>query len=244
MLHCHGTDIRKITPFTRPMVERALRGAAHVYYATPDLADFVCKRRPDARFLPNPVDATTFAPRSPSGESTSVFICCALTEIKGARRLLQACRRLAAERPDITVTALAGGHYAADFASLPNVRMIPRQKRHDLPAIISQHGVVMGQALVGAVGMSELESMACSRPVVAWYRFKHAYPEPPPIIRAVDGWDIAENVMRLVDDAEARQRVGDESRAWVRRYHDVDAIAAQVEESALDLARWSRAQAS
>ena len=90
LLHCHGSDVRRITPFTMPMVERALRGASSVFYATPDLGAFVLKRRPDATFLPNPVDSQTFAPRAPVTGSRDVYICCSLTDIKGIRRILQA----------------------------------------------------------------------------------------------------------------------------------------------------------
>lgn len=237
LLHCHGSDIRKITPFTMPMVERALRGADAVFYATPDLGDFVRQRRPDAQFLPNPVDSDTFAPLAPVSEKREVYVACSLTDIKGTPRILQACRRLAAERPDIRITAIAGGPFTPKFAELPNVRLIPRQKRQDLPAIISRHGVVIGQALLGVVGMAEFEAMACARPLVAWFRYNQAYPEPPPIARAVDGYDIAENVMRLVDDDDERARLGAASRAWVRRHHGVDAVAARVEEAAYEMIR-------
>lgn len=236
LLHCHGSDVREITPFTRPMVDRALHGAAKVFYATPDLASFVLARRPDAEFLPNPVDSVTFAPGAPASESSDVFICCALTDIKGAPRLLKACQRLADERPDIRITAIAGGDYTRRFQELPNIRLIPHQRRQDLPGVIAAHGVVVGQVLLGVVGMAELEAMACARPVVSWYRYDRAYPEPPPFVRAVDGVDIAEAVIRLVDDAAERQAIGDEGRAWVQRHHNVDEIAARVEAAALDVA--------
>jgi glycosyltransferase involved in cell wall biosynthesis len=235
ILHCHGSDVREITPFTRPMVERALRGAAHVFYSTPDLAAYVTQRRPDAEFLPNPVDAEEFRPLSPARESRDVLICCALTDIKGAPRLLDACRRLSEQRPDIRVTAIAGGEWTPYFEALPNVTLVPHQPRAKLPALMSRHGVIVGQVLLGAVGMAELEALSCARPVVAWYRYNHAYPERAPFVRAVDGFDIAASVMRLVDDANLRQELGDAGRAWVQRYHNVDETAERVERAALAL---------
>ncbi|MBI2767837.1 MAG: glycosyltransferase family 4 protein [Chloroflexi bacterium] len=235
ILHCHGSDVREITPFTRPMVERALRGASRVFYSTPDLASYVKARRPDAEFLPNPVDTDDFQPMAPARESRDVFICCALSDIKGATRIHDACRRLAEQRPDIRVTAVAGGEWTARFEALPNVTLVPHQRRSRLPAIISRHGVVVGQVLLGVVGMAELEAMACARPVVAWYTHNHAYPERPPFVRAVDGVDIAAAVTRLVDDADGRQRLGDAGRTWVRRFHSVADTAERVERAALGL---------
>lgn len=235
ILHCHGSDVREITPFTRPMIQRALRGAEKVYYATPDLAAYVLARRPDAEFLPNPVDGELFRPIEPATARDSVFVCCSLSDIKGAPRILEACRRLARLRPDIRITAIAGEEYTEDFAVLPNVTLIPRQPRNHLPEIISQHGVVMGQVLLGVVGMAELEAMACARPVVSWFCHRGAYEAFPPFVRAVDGFDIATAVIRLVDDADERTRIGEASRAWVTRYHNVGAVSERVERAAEEI---------
>ncbi len=235
ILHCHGSDVREITPFTRPLVERALKGASRVFYATPDLGDFVTSRRPDAEFLPNPVDADLFHPEVPARESRDVYVCCALNDIKGVRRIYQACRKLQEWRPDIRITAIGGGDHASEFAALPNVRLVPFGAREALPAIVNQHGVVIGQMLLGVVGMAELEAMACGRPVVTWYSFNHAYPERPPFVTAVDGHDIAKCVIRLVDGAGERQSLGDAGRAWVTRYHGVAATAERVERAAMEI---------
>jgi glycosyltransferase involved in cell wall biosynthesis len=240
ILHCHGSDVREITPFTRPMIRRALKHAGKVFYATPDLAGYVLKRRPDAEFLPNPVDSEQFCPLAPARESRTVWICCSLNDIKGASRILDACRRLAVQRPDIKITAYGGGAYTGEFEALPNVTIVPHQPRSRLPEVISRHGVVIGQVLLGVVGMAELEAMACGRPVVAWYTYDRAYSERPPIVRAVDGYDIATNVIRLVDDADERQATGDAGRAWVQKHHSVAGIAERVEQAALELLATAR----
>jgi len=237
ILHCHGSDVRKITPFTRPMVERAIAGAGRVYYATPDLAKYVTAQRQDAEFLPNPVDAAEFRPAVPASSRNGVFICCSLTDIKGAGRIHRACRILARERPDVRVTAIAGGVWTPHFAELPNVTLIPRQPRRALPGIISEHGVAVGQAYLGAIGMSELEAMSCARPLVAWFTYNGSYGQRPPIVRAVDGVDLAANIARLVDDPVTRDELGASGREWVMREHSLDGAAAIVEEAALELLR-------
>jgi glycosyltransferase involved in cell wall biosynthesis len=206
-----------------------------VFYATPDLALYVRDRRPDAEFLPNPVDAQRFAPAVPARESRDVYVCCSLTDIKGAVRILSACRRLAETRPDIRITAIGGGAYTEAFRRLPNVTLIPHQRRSELPAVINRHGVVVGQMQLGAVGMAELEAMACGRPVISWFAYPKAYAEVPPLIRVVDGYDIALAIVDLVDHADVRQEIGDAGRAWVQRYHDVQTCAARVESVAQEM---------
>ena len=235
ILHCHGSDVREMNPFTRPMVERALAAADRVFYATPDLARYVRSRRPDALFLPNPVDATQFRPLAPVEASARVFICCSLTEIKGAARIVQACRMLAKERPDIQVTAYDGGEFAPAMGALPNVTLIQPQPRAALPGIIGRHGLVVGQVLLGALGMAELEAMACGRPVIAWSRFGSFYGESPPVVRALDGRDVATAIARLIDDPPLRARLGAESRSWVDTYHRLDSAGIAVETAALDI---------
>ena len=232
ILHCHGTDLRGSTVFTRSLIRNALRHARHVFYATPDLARYVKAVREDCEFLPNPIDTDVFAGQAPASEHGGVFICCALSDVKGAVRIYNACRRLADSRPDIKFTAVAGDPYTAEFAALPNVRLIPRQQRAQLPGIISQHGVVLGQVRQGAVGMAELEALACGRPVVAWFNQPHIYAEEPPFVRAVDGFDIASAVAQLVDDPAMRDRLGAEGRAWIQRYHRLDQAIDRVEQVA------------
>jgi hypothetical protein len=68
ILHCHGGDIRDITPFTRWITSRALKNAGLVFFATPDLGPGVRKTRPDAAFLPNPIDTRVFRPLAPCDE--------------------------------------------------------------------------------------------------------------------------------------------------------------------------------
>jgi glycosyltransferase involved in cell wall biosynthesis len=233
ILHAHGADVWGLTPFTRWPTKQALERAAHVFYSTPDLEPHTKRYRPDAEFLPNPIDWRTFSPLAPAAESNTVYIACALDDLKGAPRILRACRILQGERPDIRITAISGGERTAEFAALSNVSFIPRQKRRDLPAVIARHGVVIGQVNLGAVGMAELEAMSCARPVVSHFVFDHAYPEPAPFASASIPEEIAASVLRFVDDPAARAATGEAGRAWVRRHHDLDTIAGRVEEVAL-----------
>jgi len=233
ILHAHGADVWGLTPFTRWPTKQALERAAHVFYSTPDLEPHAKRYRPDAEFLPNPIDWRVFEPLAPAADSTAVYIACALDDLKGAPRILDACRILQARRPEIRITAVSGGERTAEFASLPNITFIPRQQRVDLPRVIARHGVVIGQVNLGAVGMAELEAMSCARPVVSHFVFNAAYPEPAPFAPASSPEEIAASVIRFADDPATRAAIGEAGRAWVRRYHDLDVIAGRVEEVAL-----------
>lgn len=228
ILHVHGDDVRAIGLLRKAITKPALSGAAHVFYATPELGRPVYRYRLDAEFLPNPVDTSLFAPAPPVA-GDDVYIACWIEENKGAAHLLEACRILLAERPEVRITALARGPYIADFAQLPNVLLVEPQPRRKLPALIARHKVVVGQVRHGAVGMAEIEAMACGRPLVAYFRYGRAYPEPPPIVDAEDGAAIAAAVLRLLDAPAERLALGEETRSWIERNHAREVVVARVE---------------
>lgn len=68
---------------------------------------------------------------------------------------------------------------------------------------------VIGQVFLGAAGMAEFEAMACARPVIGHFEHGDAYPEPPPFVDARVGREIADAVIRLVDHAAERARIGE-----------------------------------
>jgi glycosyltransferase involved in cell wall biosynthesis len=158
-----------------------------------------------------------------------VLICCGLTEVKGAGRLLKACQQLAKERPDIQITAIGGGEYTSAFQALPNVTVVAHQPRWKLPSLINEHGIVLGQVKLGSAGMAELEAMACGRPVVTWFNEIRAYSARPPFATAVDAIEIANAVKALADSAEMRDLLGGKGREWVVEHHGLERVVDRVE---------------
>ena len=229
ILHAHGDDVRAIGPLRRAITRPALRAAAHVFYATPELGRALAGERPDAEFLPNPVDTAAFSPAPEPADGEDVWIACWLEENKGVAHLLEACRVLLARSPEARVTAVARGPHVEAFAALPNVVLVAPQPRWKLPALIARHKVVVGQVHDGAVGMAEIEAMACGRPLVARFRYADAYPEPPPIVDVADGAEIADAVAELLATPAARVDLGQRTRAWTVRYHAREVAAACVE---------------
>jgi glycosyltransferase involved in cell wall biosynthesis len=158
-----------------------------------------------------------------------VYIACALEDHKGAAAIFDACQRLAHSRPEIAITAVGGWRRSRAFGRLPNVTLIPFQRRADLPALIGAHDVVIGQVQLGALGMAEMEAMSCGRPLVGWFNYPVAYAEQPPIASANQGRAIADAVARLVDDGAAREVLGTAGREWVVRYHSLEQVSGRVE---------------
>lgn len=230
VLHCHGDDVRDLgrRPW-RVLIRLALRRAMHVYYSTPDLAPWVLPVRPDAEFLPNPVDTATFRPQPLPPDARDVFIICALARNKGGDRILAAVRELSRRRPGVRITAIAGGELTRQFEALPTVVLLLHQPRGQLPGLMARHRVLVGQVHEGAIGMVELEGMACGRPVVASFRFADAYGTEAPVVHAETPAQVADAIERLLDDPVVAQALGEASRAWVEAHHDARRIAERVE---------------
>ncbi len=103
VLHCHGTDVREIRGGLRGWLNAvAERHAALVYYATPDLAPWVQPNRPDAIFLPNPIDTSSFTAKPPAARTI------------GGGAGGEARETLAPDRHDLLADALEPGPGARD----------------------------------------------------------------------------------------------------------------------------------
>ena len=238
VLHCHGDDVRDVERRVwAPVIKLAIRKARHVYYSTPDLRAPLERIRPDAEFLPNPIDVEQFRPQPLPPDAEDVLIACALSENKGVTNILEACRELAEARPESRITGFAGGTHAEEAHQLPNVLLLVHQPREKLPNLMARHRIIIGQVHQGAVGMVELESMACARPVVASFTYEDAYAEPPPFVQATNGAEIAEAVERLLDDPAAAGAIGGAGRTWVCKYHDANAMAERLEALAASFTR-------
>lgn len=230
VLHCHGDDVRDLAQrVRRPIIELALKRAAHVYYATPDLWPQLEAIRPDAEFLPNPIDTDLFRPTQMEEGGPDIFIACSLNANKGVENILEACELIVAARPNVRITALAGGEQTRAFDDFAQVTLVTYQPRTKLPALVGRHRVIIGQAHNGAIGMTELEAMACGRPVVTHFVYDDAYDEPPPLVRAHSGEEIAAAALQLLDEPQRAQEIGCASRTWIEHNHDVRKISERLE---------------
>lgn len=221
VVHCHGTDVRDPDRVRRALLRRTFAASELVVAATPDL--LACLPD-DARYLPNPVDTTLFAPTVPPREATrDVLVFSALTEVKGAMETLEVVRELKRLRPGLHISAIAHGPHVPEF-SRQGVEMVPYMTAGELPALLNDHRIVLGQRRLGVAGTSELQAMACGRPVVMPLSAAVDPGLRPPVTSARDPRLAAAEALALLDDAERLEHSGSEARRWTVANHRVEAV--------------------
>jgi glycosyltransferase involved in cell wall biosynthesis len=226
VLHCHGTDVRATLPGRGwgRIVAPAMRGAAAVVYATPDLAPWVARYRPDGQFLPNPIPM----PSMPVTEiGADVLLGARLDPVKGATAIGELMAELLRRRPSTSVTLIAHGSGVDRLRGTLGgaTTVIPPVPHAELTTLLAGHRAAVGQMEVGALGNFELEAMAAGLPTAARFRFPDAYAVPPPVIDGVDAADVARQLAELLDDEPSRVARGEASRAWVAEHHAPSKVA-------------------
>lgn len=229
VLHCHGSDIRGVTPMSPWGFEVAepLRRARLVYFATPDLARWVRPFRHDALFLPNPIELPPPMGVSPERD---ILVAVRLDPIKGVAAIVGLLRLVLARRPVTSVTIVDQGIGVEQVraAAGADARVVPRVGHEDIGGLFARHRVAIGQLRVGALGNHELEAMAAGIPIVSSFQYPEAYEEPPPIVSGADPEEAAQQVVRLLDDEEARRTHGARARSWIATHHAADPVAGRV----------------
>lgn len=233
ILHCHGTDVRRglYDPLRRGMVIQSLRRARKVLFSTPDLAQHVRPIRPDAIFLPNPIATDRFRPL-PQGSNAPlrILIISRLSPIKKVSVAFEAIQQLRARHPEIQVAALDFGHERGKYHRAPGVSFLAPVPYTEMPELINAHDIVLGQFGLGIISMSELEAMACGKPVICHFTYGAWYPEPPPPFATDQPAQVAAYLEELVQDPALQRDRGEAGRAWVERYHGYLAVAQRLAE--------------
>lgn len=121
-----------------------------------------------------------------------------------------------ASRPDpVKGTAIAEQAVNADWrAPLPRDEFLRR---------LAETRVIVGQLVIGALGLVELEAMSMGRPVICYIR-PELYPDPPPVPIARTGEEVRAHATRLLSDPSEADRIGREGQAWVRKHHDPEKV--------------------
>lgn len=227
VVHCHGSDVRGVRrrSIRGRLLRRYLGRAALVLYSTPDLEPWVTPWRPDAQFLPNPIDVDTFQLADPP--DTDLLLGVRLDPVKGAATAIEAAAGILAARPKTRVTVIVQG----PLAGLAQQRLGDRATyvapvdHRDLPRILAAHRVLLGQFRLGILSQMELEAMACGALVIASLGYPNATGEIPPIAVAHDARAATEAAVRALElpsesGTEPRRR----RRDWVVRYHGATAV--------------------
>jgi len=232
-LHCHGSDVRRDLHdrLRRWPIVTSLRRARAVLFVTPDLAPVVRPIRPDAIFLPDPVNTDRFAPNHTLAERRPrILIGSSLYPIKRVDIAFEAIRTLLARHPDVQVTAIDQGPERQRYYGTPGVTFVPPVPYQEMPALIQAHDLVVGQFGLGILSMVELESMACGKPVVCHFNYGDWYPELPPVLSTNQPAQAADYLSALIEDPALRRQSGERGRAWVEEQHGYLTVAQRLEQ--------------
>ena len=237
IVECHGSDVRYRLkhPFFRAILTPVFRRAATVLCITPDLLPVVQSVRPDAIFLPGPVDIDRFTPeqdkRQGSSRPWTILLFTRLDPIKGPEVAIQGIARFTERHADVRVRLLDWGllkeQYKRRFAH--RFEFIPPVGPEKVAQMIGSADVVVGQFLLGILSFCELQAMSCAKPVITSFRYDDAYPTPPPLVRATTPGEIDERLEYLFQHQEERLALGRKSREWVIENHDYRVLASKLE---------------
>jgi glycosyltransferase involved in cell wall biosynthesis len=232
VVHAHGTDVRRdlYRRLTGPLVRAGLARARAVMYVTPDLRRHIEPLRPDAQFMPNPLDLRAFTSHEATEQaSPSVLVISKLDRTKGIVDILAAIEQVWKVRPELTVAMFRFGDAREEAESFfarhrdnPSLRLLDYVKHEEMPELIRRFSIVVGQQNrnIGALGMSELEAMACGRPLVVRHDYPEAYGDPLPILESSDSEAIVRQLLALLDDPQRGRELGKRASAWVAKHHD------------------------
>jgi glycosyltransferase involved in cell wall biosynthesis len=165
--------------------------------------------------LPYPFDADDWEPAEPpGGGSVRIVHAPQHRHYKGTRFLLEAVERLRAEGLDVELSLVEG-------RTTEEAR--EEYRRAD---------VVADQFLIGAYALLAIEAMALGKPVVCYLdpRLARYHPEwrDTPIVSANPD-TLADELRRLVVDADLRRELGRRGPEYVRRVHSLEAVGARLD---------------
>jgi len=105
-------------------------------------------------------------------------------------------------------------------------KLIEGVSNHEFKNILKMADIVIDQLIIGSYGMYSIESMAFGKPTICYLRedLIDSFPEKPPIYNANIN-NIKERLEILIQDEELRKIIGEQSRAYVEKYHNSDFVA-------------------
>jgi glycosyltransferase involved in cell wall biosynthesis len=215
VMHWHGSDIRN--PQFRPGIQWGADHAAAVVYSTPDLRQHAEPVRPDAIYLPNPVDLAELPLWNPAGPPRVLFASRWEDSKGGIEQLKIAAAINEVTHGQVVLEGLDWGDRADEARSL-GIKLIPTMPKPAYLRWLSGAHCVVGQS-AGILAMSELQALAMGIPVVM--NVGDDYYNNAPVLSGGSPEDLAAHVVRTLEDpiALSAQLKG---REWVEQNHGPD----------------------
>jgi hypothetical protein len=224
VLHCHGSDVRTLQYDARytGTVRRALRSAAGVFYSTPDLAQHTLWHRPDAVYLPVPIDTAALPGWAPTSGPPQILFASRWDDSKGLLSQLTIAAGLvdATNGTDAEVVGLDWGP-AAGAARVAGVRLLPRRDHDAYLQLLASAHVVVGQSS-GILAASELEALGIGAPLLMTADHDLYGDAPPPVLDSTTATpdDVVQAAVEALADPVATAQT-QQGPGWVTRHHGV-----------------------
>jgi len=200
VLHYLGSDIRGKSPAELAFGKKAGAEVVGSY----DAIRWV----PEAEVIPPGIDVRAIDPTPPTDRARPVILHAPSSRRrKGTEHVIAACEGL-----DADLLLVEGLHHADAFE---------RYRDAD---------IVVDQLNAGWYGLFAIECMALGKPVLTFLhdeavrRTEEAFGVPLPIVRATRD-DLRARLEPLVSSPAERRRLGEASRAYVERVHDLEGVA-------------------
>jgi glycosyltransferase involved in cell wall biosynthesis len=235
-LHIHGTDIREYIrrPLLGYLIQQGIHRAEKVFYTTPDLEVLIMPYRKDAIFFPNPIDTELFNPNSKLKfeDHHDVFVISKIDKYKGIKEILNSIDLLWDVYPNIKVRTFGFGNAmeeAREFfnkhSGRPELKITGPVSHENMIRLINSSKLILGQLGTGILTCSELEAMACGKPVICNFSYPGIYQTDPPIVYARNSEEAKEKILLLITDPSLADVTGSLGRAWIEDYHNKETIS-------------------
>ena len=235
-LHIHGSDVRLHIhwPILGKIIRTGIEKAETVFYSTPDLKPLVEAIRPDAIFFPNPIDTEHFIPRVSNDPQNDpvIFNINKMDRFKGIEEILRSIELIWERYPKTTVKMFNFGNAMKDAQGFlkrhegdSRLILLPPVPHEEMISLIQGSTLIIGQLETRALTVSELEAMACCKPVICCVRHSADYPTPPPILNATTAEDIRDFANSLLKNPNQGTKLGMEARNWVVENLDTRVVA-------------------
>lgn len=226
ILHLHGTDLRidwgcsGIGALTRSAILRADR----VLVATPDLLEEAQTIRSDSIYVPNPLPPHLLqqTPEQKPIPGRVVFNA-RWDAAKGGNDLIGIANALVQQ--GIKVVGIDWGTHTGE-ARKAGVQLLPKMTPPEYQQFLGEGEVVVGQFSVGSFGISDLQTLAAGRPLVTF--LNNEAESDAPVVN-VGSEEVAQEVSKLLDDANQRKNLGAAGRNWVLQSRHPSSALTQLE---------------
>ncbi len=225
-LHVHGGDVLLDLdhPVKRSLVRRALRRAHRVAVATPDLVSPTRVLRPDAIYIPNPVDVPGSMRAWTNSLRPRIVMLSKMDRFKGWPDQVGLMEALVRKLPALEVSFFAHGQLPdAERQRLTSRllalggRVTPPLSREAFASHLAAHHFALGQLEVGSLGMSELQAMALGVPTIANVSAHDSVGDRPPVIPPREAAEVVASLWH--DGQQANAHRGQMGRDYVAQHH-------------------------